>query len=69
MEVRNVFLGTGLIMLSAASWASNIPTCEKIDKVQVERLFDKWNNSLQTETPRSCRPLPQRCCLAANCFK
>lgn len=48
MEIRNVFLGTGLIMLSAASWASNIPTCEKIDNVQVERLFDKWNDSLQT---------------------
>ncbi|ELH8609692.1 SgcJ/EcaC family oxidoreductase [Enterobacter asburiae] len=46
--MRNIYIGAGIMMLSAASLASNVPGCEKIDNTQIERLFDKWNDSLKT---------------------
>lgn len=41
-----------LMLASGSSWAANTETCVKTDRHQIEALFDKWNNSLQSGDPK-----------------
>ncbi|HHR6391300.1 TPA: SgcJ/EcaC family oxidoreductase [Providencia alcalifaciens] len=42
-------IGT-LLLISSSTWATTAPAtnCVKADKVDIERLFDRWNASLKT---------------------
>ncbi|MFC3395598.1 SgcJ/EcaC family oxidoreductase [Brenneria rubrifaciens] len=37
-----------LMLVSGSAWAATAPNCVKVDRVQIERLFDKWNDALRT---------------------
>ena len=37
-----------LLLVSGSAMATTAPDCVKVDKAQIEWLFDKWNDSLQT---------------------
>lgn len=37
-----------LLLVSGSAMATTAPDCVKTDKAQIEGLFDKWNDSLQT---------------------
>ncbi len=37
-----------LTLLSGSAFAASAPDCVKVDKAQIEGLFDKWNESLKT---------------------
>ncbi|MCE0801775.1 MULTISPECIES: SgcJ/EcaC family oxidoreductase [Buttiauxella] len=37
-----------LLLVSGSAMATTAPDCVKVDKAQIEGLFDKWNDSLQT---------------------
>lgn len=37
-----------LVLFSGSAMAATAPDCVKVDKAQIEGLFDKWNDSLQT---------------------
>ncbi|CNE38346.1 SgcJ/EcaC family oxidoreductase [Yersinia nurmii] len=37
-----------LMLISGSALATTAPTCTKVESAQIERLFDKWNDSLQT---------------------
>ena len=50
--MRKFIFGSGLMVITATSWAGNYPDCEKISSVEVESLFDKWNESLKTGSAR-----------------
>ncbi|EKL9208163.1 hypothetical protein PS200_004100 [Salmonella enterica] len=37
-----------LMVMSGSAMAASAPACVTAEKTQIEGLFDKWNNSLQT---------------------
>ncbi|NDL63281.1 SgcJ/EcaC family oxidoreductase [Acerihabitans arboris] len=41
-----------MALFSTAALAEKAPQCAKIDKQQVEKLFDRWNDSLKTGDAR-----------------
>ena len=52
MKFVSVVSGLSLLLFSSLSWADNTAICEKTDKAQIEGLFNKWNNALQTGDAR-----------------
>lgn len=41
-------LAISLTFMSASAMAAKAPECAKVDKAQIEGLFDRWNDSLKT---------------------
>lgn len=47
MQLKNKLMAVFLFSLSSTAFAATA-TCHKADKQDIEHLFDRWNNSLQT---------------------
>ncbi|ANI28960.1 signal peptide protein [Yersinia entomophaga] len=45
---KSLGLFGSLLLISGSALATTAPNCTKVESVQIERLFDKWNDSLQT---------------------
>lgn len=41
-------LAVSLLLVTGSAFAATAPECAKVDRAQIEGLFDKWNTSLQT---------------------
>lgn len=49
MRKMSGFIGS-LLLISGSTWATALPAtdCVKVDKAEIEGLFDRWNESLKT---------------------
>ncbi len=47
-------LVVSLALLPGAVFAASTPDCVKVNKAQIEALFDKWNESLKTGNAQTC---------------
>lgn len=50
-KLPGVVVGT-LMLMSGSVLAKTAPDCVKVDRAQIEALFDKWNDDLQTGDAR-----------------